>query len=188
MNNNKLVLIADKLNKTNVKWGIGGSRLLYQHGLIDVVNDLDIIVSKADVEPVIGELRSLGDDINANRLGPYKTTFYYKFNIMGLPVDIMGEFKIEYENGIYVLPFEKHEVEYFNIHGIEVPFCTLEDWFILYQLIPNREEKVQIIENYLMDEGIRHPEVLQQSLANPLPEKIRNRISPLINEAYNGGM
>lgn len=180
MNNETIALITDHLNKTNSKWGIGGSRLLFQHGLIDVVNDLDIIVHRDDMETVMNELRMLGNERTVQPRDPYQTTYYYKFNIMDLSMDVMGEFQIQHDKGVYVFPFENHSVDYFIINGVEVPFCTLEDWYILYQLIPGREEKMRIIENFFIENGVEHPEILQQSLLSSLPEDVRLRVQQIL--------
>ncbi|MFA9560493.1 hypothetical protein ACERII_24645 [Evansella sp. AB-rgal1] len=75
MNSDTLVLITDRLNKTKSRWGIGGSMLLNQYGLIDIVNDLDIIVDTSDIEVVLNELRLLGTERNVEPLDPYQTTF-----------------------------------------------------------------------------------------------------------------
>ncbi|MFA9560494.1 hypothetical protein ACERII_24650 [Evansella sp. AB-rgal1] len=95
-------------------------------------------------------------------------------------MDVMGEFKIKHDHGVYVLPFQEHSVTFHFVKGVKVPFCKLEDWYILYQLIPDREEKVKKIENYLTRTGFDHTELLQRSLANSLPEKVKVRIQKLL--------
>ena len=51
---NTLSLIAEKLNKEGIGWGVGASLLLNHYGLIDQPNDIDLLVSVADIEKQIG--------------------------------------------------------------------------------------------------------------------------------------
>ena len=51
---------------------------------------------------------------------------------------------------------------------------------IIYQLIPNREYKVEMIEKYLLSNKINHPELLERSLLACLPKNVIERIKKLI--------
>lgn len=180
MNIETLLYIAEKLNKTKATWGIGGSLLLFQHGIVDAVNDLDIIVENASVETVVSELRNIGQEREVHPLPPFQTTYYHEFKVKDLSMDIMGEFKIEHEEGVFVLPFTENSIENYKLSGVDVPFCHLEDWYILYQLIPGREEKVKKIEQYFIESDSRNEDALRKALKGNLPERVRNRIQNIL--------
>ncbi|WP_134339634.1 nucleotidyltransferase family protein [Filobacillus milosensis] len=182
INNQTVALVANHLNKTNSKWAVGGSLLLKQRDIINQVNDMDIIVHRDGVNQILGELVKLGEERVVTPLDPYATTYYYEFNILDLSMDVMGEFKIRHEDGVYVLPFEEQQIEFYDVEGVDVPFCTLESWYILYQLIPGREKKVAMIENYFKLNGVKHPSILENAINNALPKRVIERIQPLIEK------
>ncbi|MRH41747.1 hypothetical protein GH741_03550 [Aquibacillus halophilus] len=180
MNKETVIYIANNLNKTNCTWAIGGSLLLFQHGITNIVNDLDIIVKDDDVKTVVNILCKLGKERKVEPLNPFHTTYYYEFVIKDLFMDVMSEFKIKHDEGVYVLPFAEHSVKSYMVDGNQTPFCLLEDWYILYQLIPGREEKVQKVENHFRKVGIENPAILKQALKSNLPKNVKTRIQKLL--------
>ena len=65
--------------------------------------------------------------------------------------------------------------------GAEISFTPLENSYILYQLIPNGEAKVQLIENYLRLNGIGNKQLLERVLTGNLLHKFKYRIESLIS-------
>lgn len=180
MNRETLVYIADELNSTKSTWAIGGSLLLFHHGIINVVNDLDIIVKTSDIEKIVRKLRNIGQEREVYPLPPYHTTYYYEFNVKDISMDVMSDFKIKHEEGLYTLPFTEHSVEYYIVNGVNIPFCTLEDWYILYQLIPGREEKVKLIESYFLNNGVKNRDLLERAMSGILPKPVVSRVENLL--------
>lgn len=81
----------------------------------------------------------------------------------------MGGFGIQHIDGIYKLSFDKKSiVAYKKINGVDIPLCSLEDWYVLYWLIPNKQEKALLIENYLRANGLMYPHLLETALKQPL--------------------
>ena len=66
------------------------------------------------------------------------------------------------------------------VNEVKIPMTSLEDWFILYQLMQNRDSKISMIENYLLAHKIEHIEILKQWLEYNIPSKVKLRISKLI--------
>ncbi|NLA54057.1 MAG: hypothetical protein GX858_06895 [Clostridiales bacterium] len=56
----------------------------------------------------------------------------------------------------------------------------MEDWYVIYQLIPGREAKVKLIEDYLKSNKISHPNLLQTALEGNLPAGIQKNIRRLL--------
>nr|MBK5236697.1 hypothetical protein [Clostridium sp.] len=61
-----------------------------------------------------------------------------------------------------------------------MPLTSLEDWYTIYQLIPSRKIKVKMIENYLLSNGIKKPDLLERALIGGLPEEVRDKIQSIL--------
>lgn len=176
-----LSIIGEKLRNKNIIWGVGGSLLLSFYDLINKPNDIDILVDEADAEKFVEILFSIGEQKEARRSSPFQTVHFSKFRINNVDIDVMGGFAIEHEEGIYKLALTRESiVDYKNLSGVEIPLCSLEDWYILYWLIPNKQDKALMIEYYLKTNGVSHPLVLHQALMQPLPTDVKNRVKSLI--------
>ncbi len=171
-----LCRIAQKLNSVKVCWGVGASFMLKQHGLIENPNDLDLMVSVGDTEQADQILTSMGKRLESVRKPCYSTLFFYEYQIDGVEIDLMAGFGVFHAAGHYEYQFDPQSiVERKVIIGVEIPFTALEDWYILYQLMPNREPKVKAIEDYWSSNGIQHPNLLKLALAGNLPENVLHR-------------
>ena len=50
----------------------------------------------------------------------------------------------------YPFNFTKDSIgDYMEIDNIKVPLAKLSDWYYIYKLLPNREEKVAAIKEYM---------------------------------------
>jgi len=181
---NKTVLsyIANKINGKNITWAVGASVLLHHHNLVENPRDIDILVTEEDVEILKRVLSELGEQVMIESKKPYLTKYFCNFVIDGVEVDVMGAFRIEHEKGIYELEFDKNSiVSYENINGVEVPFSSLEDWYVLYQLMPGREMKVALIEEALKEKGVKNPYLLERALSKQLSDSVRERIIKILS-------
>ncbi|MGL5243797.1 MAG: hypothetical protein ACRC7R_01290, partial [Sarcina sp.] len=99
-----------------------------------------------------------------------------------LDVDVMCGFAVNHTNGTFNYVFDSNSISEFKvINEVKIPFTSLEDWYVLYQLIPNREVKVKIIEKYLLSNGIKKPMLLERALEGCLPIDIRKRVCNILN-------
>ncbi|CEO05635.1 Uncharacterised protein [[Clostridium] sordellii] len=93
----------------------------------------------------------------------------------------MAGFAINHDNGVYNYIFDNMSIsEYKLINGVSIPFTSLEDWYVIYQLIPNREVKVDMIEKYLLTNGVKKDNLLKRSLDCNLPLSIKNKLIDLL--------
>ena len=67
------------------------------------------------------------------------------------------------------------------INGVSIPFTFLEDRYVIYQLIPNRELKVKMIEKYLLSNGTKKTFLLERALKGCLPIQVRERIESMLS-------
>lgn len=65
------------------------------------------------------------------------------------------------------------------------PLASLEDWYLLYSLIPGKMERADGIEEYWKQSTRPDPERLRQVLERQLPGFLRKRVSQLIEGAGN---
>jgi hypothetical protein len=94
----------------------------------------------------------------------------------------MAGLSINYDNGIFEYIFDQSSISDTKIiNGVNIPLTSLEDWYIIYQLIPNREIKVTMVGNYLSSNGIKKPNLLKRALNGHLPDVVRDNIQRLLN-------
>jgi hypothetical protein len=179
---NTLSYIGKKLNEEGIVWGVGASILLNHYGLIDKPNDIDILVDLKDIEKVDKILKSIGEKVVGEKIDTYSTKYFYEYTVNGVDVDVMAGLSINYDKGTFKYIFDQSSISEFKIiNGVNIPLTSLEDWYVIYQLIPNREIKVAMIENYLLSNGINNPNLLKRTLKGNLPDEVRNNIQRLLN-------
>ncbi|WP_027964058.1 hypothetical protein [Halalkalibacillus halophilus] len=177
-----LSFIGERIEHNNITWGIGGSLLLSFYNIIDKPNDIDILVEETDAAKLNEIISSIGKPKEAVSSQPFHTKSFSKYRIKEDDIDIMGGFAIQHDEGIYKIPLEQESiVAHKNINGVDIPLCALEDWYILYWLIPNKQEKALLIENYLRTNGVLHPRLLEKALKQPLPWEVKIRVKNLLN-------
>lgn len=176
-----LSCIGERLNNGNITWAVGASILLNQYGLIDKPNDIDIFVHTKDIEKADEVLRSLGIKKKWKFNNTYATKYFYEYEINGVDVDVMAGLAINFNGGLFQFDFDVGSISEFKIiNGVKIPFTSLEDWYVIYQLIPNRQVKVKIIEDYLRNHGIKNPFLLKRLLQKELPDEVRGKIENIL--------
>lgn len=178
-----LIKITEALNSTDILWGVGASMLLYQYKLIDNPSDIDITVSVSDIAEVDRILSSMGEKLTETKSDIYLTEYFYEYIIDGVNIDVMAGFKINLANSVFEYPFDKNSVpHHLKIENTVIPFSSLEDWFVLYQLMPEREHKVNLINEYFKAKGVEYPILLERIVQIPnLPEKVKKKITDINN-------
>lgn len=175
--------IAEKLNSEGILWGVGASILLNHYGLIDKPNDIDILVDIKDIEKADRILSHLGKKKLREEVDTYSTIYFYEYIVNGIDIDIMAGHTINYDNYIYKYIFDEQSITGVKkFKYIDIPLTSLEDWYVIYQLIPNRENKVKIIESYLLENGVKNPILLKRATENGLPNPVKYKIEELLNK------
>lgn len=135
---NELSYIGEKLNEKRIIWGVGASVLLALYGLVEECNDIDILVDINDIEIADRILSSIGIKNKFIEVENYATKYFYEYKIRGFDVDVMAGLAINQSEGTYEQAFESSCISgYKKVNGVEIPLSSLEDWYIIYQLIPN---------------------------------------------------
>lgn len=182
-----LVKIANELNHLNVHWALGGSFMLFRHGLTEKAHDLDLMVDIEHYEIADAVLSSLGTKLKKReeKSPVYLTEHFIEYVIDGIDVDLMAGFQIAHQQGVYRYSFDELSTPESNIiRGTKINYATLEDWYVLYQLMSHGPLKVNAIEQYLIKEGIKYPFILERALRGNLPDPVKFRIEGLLYQLH----
>ncbi len=201
-----LARIARAFAAAGVPFGVCSSMLLALRGLPVEPRDLDLLVPDAAFAAAREALRSLGADEAPERAGPvavYGSRRFAEFELDGVEVDLMaglsvfgahGEYRYELEEGTVDRTVPAAEPAALAEAGAPpalLPLTALEDWFVLYQLIPGRIAKADLIERALRadppagaarDEAVRR---LAAALVRPLPPETAARVRALAEALRN---
>lgn len=182
-----LSYVGEKLNNTGILWGVGASLVLNQYGLISYPNDIDILVDIKDIRKTDEILKNLGIKKPTEETSIYSTKYFYEYVVNDIDIDVMAGFAINYDKNIYEYSFDSESItDIKSINGVNIPFTSLEDWYILYQLIPNKENKVNMIEKYLLYNGIKNTFLINRALSKELPNIVREKVQLLLRSQKYG--
>lgn len=178
---NCLIKIAKELNAQNIGWALGASMLLYYKGLIPKANDLDLVIALDDVERAEHVLTSLGKKQPENPHSDYATRYFGEFIIEGVDVDVIAGFRIVTgDTTIEYVPDPK-TFETLVLQGETIHLCPLEDWYVLYLLMSNREERAATIKEHFFRTGA-NTTCLKTWAERGLPQAVVRQINALVSE------
>lgn len=179
---NTLNCIARKLNSKGILWGVGASILLNYYELVEKPNDIDILVHVKDIEKTDKILSCLGEKKSRKRVDTYSTKHFYEYVINDIDIDVMAGLIVNHNCGKYKYEFDYKSITTVkNVNGVDIPLTSLEDWYVIYQLIPGRENKVKMIEDYLKENGIENRYLLNRALNKELPQIVRDKIKKILS-------
>ena len=176
-----LLKIAEKFNRKDISWAIGASYLLKLYNIVDKANDLDILVLKDDLKQAASILDKIGTKQAIEVKKEYSSKKFYKYHINGVEVDLFAGLVINYNNSFYDYHFEQKSItDYKKINNVLIPLASLEDWYILYSLMPRKENKVKLLEEHFNKQNIKNPEIFNEILKKDLPNELKNSINTLL--------
>ncbi|MFV0413026.1 MAG: hypothetical protein ACK5L3_07100 [Oscillospiraceae bacterium] len=177
---NCLLKIAALLNRQGISWALGASMLLYYKGLAAKPNDIDLMIAPESAEAADKILAALGTRQPPNPSANYATTYIAEYVVDGVEVDVMAGFAIRHAGGCYEYRLEPVFFETLCIGGTKIYLCPLEDWYVLYMLMPHRQARVASLEAYFQTTEFSLPR-LQFWLKEPLPPAIKERLRAFLN-------
>ncbi|KSU50942.1 hypothetical protein AS033_06055 [Exiguobacterium indicum] len=163
------------LQQEQIQFGIGGSLLLHHHGLPVTPRDIDLVVALADAERAVLLLSEMGTVLEQDETSLYATEVFQEFIIEGIDIDLMSGLQVRHDEGVFIYPFAEQSID-----SVGPPFMALVDWYVIYQLIPGREQKVTMIEDVFTKQEVDR-ERLEQLRSLVLPQVVRNRIDQWLN-------
>jgi hypothetical protein len=175
--------ISNEFSKENITWGIGGSLLLYFHGITKKYNDIDILINEEDALKANSILSRIARRDEADTKAPFCTKYFYKYKTESISLDVIGGFGINHKEGTYWLDFNDSSVV--SIYEGRIPLSSLEDWYVLYQLIPGKDDKARLLEDYWRTRPVLHRKTLEGIMKRSIPKHIELKISKLLNSQLN---
>ena len=178
-----LAKAAHALNRAGVVWGVGASALLCLAGLADECNDIDLIIAPPSEEAACQALEKLGAKAQppAPPSTSYDTASFLEYRLDGVEFDLLCDFAIRRRDGVYRYDFGHERVAgWVNVLDARAPLCPLEDWYILYLLMPGRQKRATVIGKYLKQNPGENSRVwLSRWLHSRLPGDVRERVMTL---------
>jgi hypothetical protein len=150
--------VGKALNEAGVRWAVGGSVLLQANGFPVEPNDLDVIFEKNDAEKAVRLLESVGARRASDPSYHYQSYSFTELMVGSVEVDLMAGLTVIKDRVHYEYPFDASTPLDLRVVGsVTVPFMTLEDWLVLYDLMPGKAWKAQLISDHFRKNGSLHP-------------------------------
>lgn len=165
MNIDILKKISQGLNKLNCTWGVGGSVLLNQYNLVEKPKDIDILIDSSDTHKIKSFMNTIGQPIYLPSKTPFLTKDFFGYNVDGVIVEFMGDFKIDLGNNkIYEFILDNKAIAHTKtIDDININFTTLEDWIVAYNVMNDPKNRVPLIKNHFKNHGINYRYLLERN-------------------------
>lgn len=186
-----LVKLTNVLNQSNSLWSIGASMMLYLRGIEIDVHDIDIMVDQEDFNIVCDNLLKICEEIKVDVSSIFKTKYFRRFVCDSIEIDVMSGMGIYHKNGFFDYQFNKEAIEYaIHINSITLPLSYIEDWYVFYHLMGNRDETIRKIEQYFNKNSYqshRFSCLLDLSIPNHLRQLLSDFIERelIVNETQN---
>jgi len=177
-----LLKTANFLSENKINWALGASYVLYFNGSNIVPNDIDLFVCEKNFDEVKEYLMNYGEEVfKEDKNDIYNTQKFTTVKIGDVEIDLISNLYIYHNDGEYKYIFcEKSIDKKIEIENTIVNIMSLEDWYILYQLIPGREEKVKMIYNMIRSKNNIRMDLFERALKLELPNSIRISVNELI--------
>lgn len=182
-----LFTLCEMFQENNIRWGLACSANLFLRGIVDDFHDLDFIVEKDDCPRVRELMEGKGAILKeTGGNGFCESDTYMHYQLGRVDVDIISGFKIVTFGTYYKYSFNPEEIEFVNIGKIKLSFISMEALYILYAMMEGwqarRRYKRILIEEYLLQEEIKFPQILEDAQKSKLPGWIKNNIYSILNK------
>jgi len=147
-----LFILASKLAATSAPWAIGGSSASLLQGMSLVPVDIDILTSADGAYQIGGILKDYERSAVSWRECDVFKSHLGRFEVAGVPVEVMGGLVIAGPGGIVAWEAWK-QPRLVSLFGLELPVVPLEAQLVSYSLIPGREARVREIATSLRQKG-----------------------------------
>ena len=180
-----LFKIMHKLQKQNVNFALGCSANLFFRGIVDDFNDFDIIFEQKYTDKILKIMSELGGQlVGTGGNGFCESDMYLHYILDSIHIDFISGFRINTFDKSYYCDLSSNLVENLDCEYLILPLIPLEIQLILYCMMegwqPRRRFKRVIIYNYLNQEGLTFPQILEDSLKKDLPDWIKKLIQSLL--------
>lgn len=161
-----LFQIIDEFNKQNIHFALACSSNLFFRGVVDDFNDFDIIFEKKDSDLISEIMTKLGGKLlGTGGNGFCESDVYLHYILDSIHIDFISGFRINTFGKSYYYDLSSNELENLDLEYFQISLVPIEIQLILYCMMegwqPRRRFKRVIIYNYLNQEGLAFPKILE---------------------------
>jgi deoxyhypusine synthase len=169
------------MNEKEITWALGASSVLYYNGDDRLPNDYDVFVTVEDFDQVEERLKQSGEErFKENALGIYATERFATYMLGNREIDLIAGFNILHDQGEYRLTFDEDSIDKtIAVEDVPIHIMALEDWFVMYQLIPGRSAKAERALELMRSKNQMRWDLFDRALESGLPKKVRESIQEL---------
>lgn len=181
-----LAKVASALKQADVVWAVGASALLYLEGVVTAYHDFDLLITPEHLDKAVSAFHSLKAEIRFHTVpsATFASDHFGEASVDGVDFDILCGFAIRRKEAVYRYPFSQDRVSHtVEVFGESVPLSPLEDWFVLYLLMPGRGKMATALARYLRTNPRNESRFwLTSWLRNRLPGDVREKVMLLYGE------
>ncbi len=135
--------IAVDLEKNNIKWVLVGSLSLALNGVDVIPHDIDIVTTKEGAL----KLNEIWREYIIKKVSYSETdlfrSYYGKFKIDGVPIEVMGELEAKVEGKWISLSNRLKRFAIAKVYNVRIPITRLEDHLESYSKSKREKDKVK---------------------------------------------
>ncbi len=174
--------VGRALKASGVRFCVGGSAMLYRNGLVEQFNDIDLLVESSDAYKAETVLLSIGQSEEAKSSTAFVTDIFRSFLVDGIGVDMMAGLKIRSGGQVYSHQLtEGSYADRWPVWGEVLPFSALEEWCVLYHLMPGKAHKAELIKAHLKSSGQCNLDFLASVMGNGVPPAASEWLNDLMS-------
>lgn len=164
-----LTTLVPALESKGIRWAASMSLALFLRGAHDVFHDYDVLIHPSDIKAFEEVFESLGGKIDRGTIqkAAFTSPYYQEAVLCGVHFDLISDITIEVKGTVYRYCLEDVEMVTLN-KDINIPCIPMEAQYILYSLMiawdNRRIFKANLCEEYLLQEGVKHPDVFKKAL------------------------
>ena len=171
--NKVLLKIAKAFNDKELLWAVGASKLMEKYDIL-ISDDIDFFVARKHLDDAFEILNKLGEQIEIPFNASFLSQSSYCFIIDDVFIKLVSGLNIRHSTGIYRYSFKTSSIDSTTeINGVAINYMSLEDWFILYQMMPGRLEYSKMILEYFKKTKKINTIYLERALNKALPTNTR---------------
>ena len=161
-------------------------KLLFFKGIVDDFNDFDILLPLEEEENFKKAISSVGISLlPTEQKGCFSSPYYQEALFGRLHFDLIASFTVNTYGGAYTYPYKASEAENLILEGgIILPIIPVEANLVLYGMMEGwqakRRFKRELCYEFLQENGVSHPEVLEAALRQQIPGWMKEVITSLL--------
>ena len=175
--------VASILDEIDARWVLAGSTASYLNGLKITPKDIDILTDHLSAYRIGNAFESrnflIERRINYSETESY-ASHYGVFYLEDVRIEVIGDLIIKYKGFLIKVDLDEllsYSIEK-QVRSKVILLVPLEWQLVMNALIPNKEERLEMIANYLKKVGYNN-EILTFFLRK-MPEEIKEKINELM--------